>query len=363
MWLTVFFGGIWQFIRSIFSWKNKTPFWRVIWLVITICVVTVTCMLAYSFHREYFTDRYLRNGMYLGYDLSDRYRFIDNGQGKSSIINKETEKTVLHNLDWIVRSEEGDSLLVFSKNKKRGYFNYYTGEIVLPAQYEAAWVFNNGIAGVCLNDTVFFIDHTGKRVNDLKIKRKPGHSYCYHGDYMALSTQGKVGLVDRKGQWIQKPIYDSMNPQPRNTWIAKLDNKVGLLDSKGELLIPIENEDIKVTPTDGIIVAFSDYTLKRLDYDGSVIDNFVFDSLLFMEYPIDEYDKDGIRKVKPASLLKYATFINGIERYGLIDENGRVITLPLYSSLDAISEDLYEARVADDKVAFILNSKGEKVNG
>lgn len=31
MWLSVFFGGIWQFIRNIFSWKNKTPFWRVIW--------------------------------------------------------------------------------------------------------------------------------------------------------------------------------------------------------------------------------------------------------------------------------------------------------------------------------------------
>lgn len=319
-------------------------------------------MLGYSFHREYFSDNYYLYSWYDGYDLSDQYRYVDDGVGRSSIINKKTEKNVLSNLDWIARSEEGDSLLVFSKDKKRGYFNYYTGEIVLPSQYDAAWVFNNGIAGVCLNDTVFFIDRTGKQVNNLKIKREPGQSYCYHGEYMALKVKGKFGLIDRNGQWILDPTYDSMKPQPRRMWVAESDGKVGLLDSKAQLQIPIEYKEIKVTPSDGIILALSDYSKKRLGYDGSIMDDFVFDNLLYMEYPIDEYDKDGIRKVKPARLLKYQTYVNGISHYGLIDENGHIITLPLYSSLDAISEELYEARVANNNVALILNSKGEKIN-
>ena len=53
MWLSVFFGGIWQFIRNIFSWKNKTPFWRVIWATITVCIVAFTSMLGYAFYDEF----------------------------------------------------------------------------------------------------------------------------------------------------------------------------------------------------------------------------------------------------------------------------------------------------------------------
>lgn len=61
MWLSVFFGGIWQFIRNIFSWKNKTPFWRVIWATITVCVVSVTCMLGYAFYDEFMRHKSYRS--------------------------------------------------------------------------------------------------------------------------------------------------------------------------------------------------------------------------------------------------------------------------------------------------------------
>lgn len=52
MWLSVFFGGIWQFIRNIFSWKNKTPFWRVIWITNTVCMIAVISMFVIAFHKE-----------------------------------------------------------------------------------------------------------------------------------------------------------------------------------------------------------------------------------------------------------------------------------------------------------------------
>lgn len=52
MWLSVFFGGIWQFIRNIFSWKNKTPFWRVIWITNAVCIIAVISMFVIAFHKE-----------------------------------------------------------------------------------------------------------------------------------------------------------------------------------------------------------------------------------------------------------------------------------------------------------------------
>lgn len=56
MWLSIFFGDIWQVIRksfaTILSWKNKTTFWRVIWASLTICVVFFTSGFRYIFYRE-----------------------------------------------------------------------------------------------------------------------------------------------------------------------------------------------------------------------------------------------------------------------------------------------------------------------
>lgn len=64
MWLTVFFGGIWQFIRYIFSWKNKTPFWRVILLTNTICVIAIIYM---------FVSGWFKESMYRSYRYSTEY--------------------------------------------------------------------------------------------------------------------------------------------------------------------------------------------------------------------------------------------------------------------------------------------------
>lgn len=68
MWLTVFFSGIWQFIRNIFSWKNKTPFWRVIWITNTVCVVAIIFMFVAAWYKESY-----KRSMYRDYYYSADY--------------------------------------------------------------------------------------------------------------------------------------------------------------------------------------------------------------------------------------------------------------------------------------------------
>lgn len=52
MWLTVLFGSVWQFILNIISWKNKTPFWRAIWITNTVCAVAIISMFATAWYKE-----------------------------------------------------------------------------------------------------------------------------------------------------------------------------------------------------------------------------------------------------------------------------------------------------------------------
>lgn len=53
--MTVVGLGIWQvlcFIGRAFNYKNKTPFWRVVWGTITFCVVIFTCILSFEFYKH-----------------------------------------------------------------------------------------------------------------------------------------------------------------------------------------------------------------------------------------------------------------------------------------------------------------------
>ncbi|MDE6811570.1 MAG: hypothetical protein K2J15_04390, partial [Muribaculaceae bacterium] len=139
MWLYVFFGGIRQFIRNIFSWKNKTPFRRVIRAIITICILAFTCMLGYAFYDEFYGRSHRYCGYYATTNLGTDFYFCNDGPGKSYLADRETKKKIHKGLDWIACPEDGDSLVVFAKDGKRGFLSRHTANIIIPAKYDAAW--------------------------------------------------------------------------------------------------------------------------------------------------------------------------------------------------------------------------------
>ncbi len=360
MWLSVFFGGIWQFITNIFSWKNKTPFWRVIWSVITICILAFTLMLGYAFYDEFYGRHHRYNYYYSNEYVGDRYYFHNKGKdcGKSYISDRSTGKKIITGLDWIASPEDGDSLIVFAKNKKRGFFNRYTGEVDIPAEYDAAWCFNDGVAGVCVGDSVFFINHDGNPINSRKYLRMPGRNYAYHGNYFAFTENGKKGLVDRKGNVTIPAVYDDISSMDHNLWCVNSEGKYGTVNADGKFIIPCEYKDIFIYPEGGIVVVAEDNSKKKMDYNGVVTDDFVYDYTQLLEYYSEEYDKDGERLQKPADLLIYCS--NG--HYGLIDKKGKPVTPPIYSSITAYTSDLFECQIDNYGEYLLLNVTGEKVN-
>lgn len=358
MWLRVFFGGIWQFIRNIFSWKNKTPFWRVIWGVITLCILAFTGMLGYAFYDEFYGRSHRYCDYYATSDLGTDFYFYNDGTGKSYIANKETREKIHKGLDWIARPEDGDSLVVFAKDGKRGFLSRRTANIVIPAKYDAAWCFNNGVAGVCEGDSVYFIDHSGKPIYSRKFKREKGHNYTYHGNYFANQVGEKFGLVDLHGNDVTPAIYEDLFAMANNMWVMKYNGKMGAIDDKGIIVVPNEYAGVEIYPEGGIVVMSSDNSKKRLDYDGNVTDDFVYDFTYTMEYYSDDLDKDGNRIKRPANTWYYSS--NG--HYGLIDKSGRPITPPIYNSIDAFSADLFECQIDGGGERLLINSKGQKVN-
>lgn len=232
MWLSVFFGGIWQFICNIFSWKNKTPFWRVIWVTITVCVVAVTAMLATAWYKEFvrYGERY--SPEYYDSHISPKYKFHNNGryETNSYIYDAKTKKKVLKGIDWIAVPESGDSLMVVSKGGKRGYVNRFTMETVIPFKYDAAWSFYEDVAAVCEGDSIHYIDHAGKPINNIKFLRDKRYgNYAYHGKYAAIPVGKKYGLIDKSGGWVVSPTYDGIHVGAKNLWYVNNAGKTGVI--------------------------------------------------------------------------------------------------------------------------------------
>ena len=359
MWLSVFFGGIAQFFYNIFSWKNKTPFWRVIWATITICCVLFTGFLGYACYHEFCRNRSYRE--YYDTKLSENFKFRENGYNRSNsyIYDIRTHKKVMKGIDWLAIPESGDSLIIVAKNGKRGFLNRYTAEIVIPFKYDAAWSFSDGVAAVCEGDSLYFIDHSGNPINDKKFFRKKGYdNYAYHGEYAAIPDKGKMGLLDRNGNWILQSDYDNITIGNRKMWYVANNDKIGVLDTEGRFVFPIEYENIKIHPNNGIAVTKEDHSQSRYSYEGTLIDDFIFDEVYEMAYYINEFDDEGNQKRAVDDMMKYSSG----DYYGLLSRDGKPVTPPLYSWIESVTAGIYQCQIPDTNECILINFKGEKIN-
>lgn len=261
--------------------------------------------------------------------LNDDLVAVKTDDGKVSIKNATTGKITIKDikLDWTQRSRN-DSLSVFCSENKRGYYNMYTGEIAIPAQYRRAWVFEEGLAAVQKNGNIGFINHKGETVIDFK--------YPYHGNPLSnfvfedghcvmADTTGKCGVIDKAGKWLIHPEYDNISAYKEYAIVTKAG------------------------------------VTKQLSYDGKVLNSFVLDNIKELTYKEKERyeNREGeleyVENTVKTGLFAYC--VGG--RYGLMDGSCHRLTEPLYKSITAVNKNMFRATLLDHYSEVILNARGE----
>ena len=261
--------------------------------------------------------------------LNDNLVAIKEGDGNITIKNTETGGVTAEKIkfDWTSASPN-DSLGVFCSDGKRGYYNSYTGKIVVEAQYRRAWIFSEGLAAVQKNGQIGFINRNGEVVIPFK--------YPYHGNPLTefifknghcvvADTTGKCGISNRKGEWTIQPKYENIDAY----------------------------EEYVIASSAGI--------RKQMTYDEKIINSFVVDNISVLTFTeIERYEnKDGeivyLDKEVKTGLFSYR--VGG--RCGLMDANCRRLTEPLYSRIIAVDRNMYRALLLDNYSEVIINAKGE----
>lgn len=359
-WITVFFGGIVQFLGRVFSWKNRSILRRVCLVIVTFSVAAIAIILGCAFYYDSVVREEQYAYSYERTPIGDGNYFYDKGRysRKSYVVDASGKKVVEH-LDWLLVPENGDSLAVFSKGNKRGFLNRYTLKEVVTPQYDAAWIFNDGLAGVAIGDSVMFVDREGKQAFKRKFKRRRGMDYIFHdGRLVYCGERGKYGIADPSGNDVLVAMFDNVQHAGNGLWLVEKDGHSGAVSAEGLSVFPCTFKSLAVYEQGGVVVTLDNGSKQRYDYDGTLLENFVFDEIMTLDYLTSDLDNEGCRIRRDANRVAYVCGDN----YGLLDANGKPITPPLYSWIEAIGPSLYECRLAGTAESVILNDKGVNVN-
>ncbi len=373
-------SGIWQAIKwviGLFGYKEDCKYAKVVRHIfatcLTILLVFFTSAIVYAFAKEVVYKKWIRPQAEESYwddkSLSNNLVYqISWNTEQGRIYDEKQQKVVLDEVDWVYTSSDYDSLAVFARHCKRGYINRFTGEVVIPEAYSRAWVFSEGLAAVEKDGELVFIDHSGNVVIDedfeVHFSESPytfEHGYCVLHDLVT----GKLGLIDRKGEWVLSPEYDKIF-NDNGFWQVEKNDRVGLYTADLDMMFPLENIEISVFNS-FIEVRHANHIAKQYDFDGNVVVDFVIDNVYNLTYvttelrndldvSTDEYVDKNVYGV--ANCQCYSVY-SGMDFYyrGLLNRNGEVITQPIYTEIQAISKNRYLCQPQ----GIIIDDNGEEV--
>lgn len=251
-----------------------------------------------------------------------------------------------------------DSLVVFrTQDRLRGYLNVNTGQIIIPAQYNRAWNFSEGIAGVLKDGEVIFIKENGERAFDRTFP------ICYYDDYNEIAFQfhhglcvmrtmeNKWGLINTQGEWIVEPVYTTISAPQYGYRIVCDGEKYGLLTLDGQTALPLEYDYIRLSHHyDGFTIAKNGYA-KVIGPDLQTIVPFVYDGL----YTLNDVDDDRTNETP-----MYWRYDVG-EGSGVIDLEGHVIIPAVYYMVRMVDDDHFDIEVTCGGDHILLNNKGQVI--
>lgn len=221
-----------------------------------------------------------------------------------------------------------DTIGIFKKDERYGYYNDITKEIVIPAIYENAWRYSEGLAGVIKDGMLGFINLKGETVIpfDYAYRKSRLNVFAFRWGYCAVPDEnGNCGVIDSTGTWVLQPIYNHA----------------------------------EVVSSQYAVVGIAEGFKMQISYEGKVINPYVIDEAERLLYTKNEKESSTDDYIEyPTSFYKYKVNYN----VGLMDAKGRFITDPIYHDIEAIDETLFLAKLKDAVSVVVIDEKGNVVN-
>ncbi len=156
----------------------------------------------------------------------------------------------------------------------------------------------------------------------------PLYEFVFHNGYCVVAdSSNKIGVTNKKGKWVIKPVYDQV----------ELTKDYVIVYKEGEFK-------------------------KQMDFNGHILQDGIIDDIFEINYEVQYTDlKTGEPKVGYARNNNYYEYRVG-SYSGLIDCRGKIITPPIYTNISGITSTLFSARLQDWTSIVIIDTKGNVIS-
>lgn len=331
--------------------------WRVVLFMFAVSIVAIAVIMG-NLYKKHVREYYVEKELSCDVVLKNYYN-----RQEMDVYNIRRKTSTVKDVEWVSGVAENDSLAVFCKRNRRGYFNVNTGEEVISGQYEKAWVFSEGLAAVVRDGRIGFINSSNEVILpfDYCLPYCSGTEIDYlfrNGLCPMTDSTGACGLIDKSGKWVLEPQYDRICPLHENRYrVVKDGRKYGLLDENLQFIFPIEYDDIEyASDGNGVFLTKNGYKWQA-DYDGTVLLPFVCDGTYFLSY-LSGFDSEGSEiYVMSPYCVYYVSGLCGIMR----KDNGKILIPARYEQINMLSPALFEARLENEDEWIFLDLEGNIV--
>jgi hypothetical protein len=206
------------------------------------------------------------------------------------------------------------------KNRELWGYVDYTGELVIPAQYERIDIFWGGLAivGVPIEDWTQDQEHY----------------------FMLIDSSGKV-IVDTCGRTYWDMVKVRVDLNKNNAAIVTLKNgEVIYIDKQGKRIL--EDTYTSLTPPndEGVMIATKENSKSLITSKGIAVNNEIYEDCYFVNEDRIVVLKDGL--------------------YGMLDGKGKGVVAPKYSYFDASDRNNIRVRLPDTVIRFYIDCDGNE---
>ena len=318
-------------------WRKTKQWWNKRSKLVKVVIAVVFPLVILSWHL--YCEYYYYFVPYNRISVTERIKIHRFKYFEHRIYDVEEERYLTSRFDWYRTFEEyGDSVAIYAKGEKRGFFNIYTGEIIVDLEendYSRAWKFSEGLAAVVKDNKVGFINSKNEIVIPFIFDYYDDgwdFDYVFHGGVCRMiNKEGLLGLIDTDGNWLLAPEYnDIWDLRGEGYRVVVQKGKFGVVDARGKIVYPTEYVYARVD-NDGIELTKAGKNWK-VDFEGNVIRPFMFGDIIYSDenkdYAVYEVWGDyGILNLKTGQPVTPAIYS---EIYFVTDKYFRVQDLSSY---------------------------------
>jgi len=357
-----------------------------VWKFVKIALVLAVGIFVWKWLAGGSDDQSRSYSSYSDTELDESLVYQEDDENGGCVKDRWTGRVILKDLSWL-SYEAGDSLVAYARKNRRGYLNLRSRKsTLLDEKFIKVYLYSEGRAMAESRDSLYILDTNQHVVGSYgKTGERDTEVNTFHkGHLPMLGDNGKMGLIDTLGHWAVEPQYDKVAWALEEFWLGitnpvMVDEETGkempphriVMDSKLRTVMEGDWTYLMMTRDGYITVGDRNHWQWHYALDGSVIDDFVCESIDQMEFTTGEKrwvkssdDSDEVQQVdvvEYATLLKYTTSDSW---EGLMTRDGKIVTPPVFWSITAISRNLYLCSYdTSGSHKVLINEKGERVRG